>query len=115
MSPAPPTHPADIALTLEKTVRMNTEYALRMSSNASRVRGGLGDPERSRAVKCAVTPPEWISDARPGGRDNKGVWKRVVRFVGTITIAEAPTFASEAEGVGFELQVGGDLPCTSRG
>ncbi|KAJ7715773.1 hypothetical protein B0H14DRAFT_3013648 [Mycena olivaceomarginata] len=98
MSPAPPTHAAD------RTVRMNTEYALRMSSNTSRVRGGLGDPERTRAVKCTITPPEWISDARPGGKDNKGVWKRVVRFEGTITIAETPTFASEAEGVGFELQ-----------
>jgi hypothetical protein len=95
---------------------MNTEYALRMSSNTSRVRGGLGDPERTRAVKCTVTPPEWISDARPEGKDNKGVWKRVVRFEGTITIAETPTFASEAEGVGFELQVRGDprLPCVFR-
>ncbi|KAJ7436344.1 hypothetical protein FB451DRAFT_1571089 [Mycena latifolia] len=102
MSPAPPGHSADVALTLERTVKMVGESASFTSSNAYRVLGGLGDPASSKAVKRYISSPEWIPE--PGHKKNHGVWKRVVRFESTISISETPSFQSEVEGKAFELQ-----------
>ncbi|KAJ6524289.1 hypothetical protein DFH09DRAFT_1286440, partial [Mycena vulgaris] len=101
MFPAPPTRSDDVALKIHHTVRMRGEYATYTSSNQYPVCGGLGDPERTKAVKCTILAPEWI--AEPGHKKDYGMWKRVVHFESMVSVSETPTFNWEVEGKAFDL------------
>ncbi|KAJ6514121.1 hypothetical protein DFH09DRAFT_1374056 [Mycena vulgaris] len=87
--PAPPVNPADVGLSISRTV--NITGATRTFSTRSPLSGGLDDTASPNAVKCTVSPPEWI--AEPGNKKHHGAWKR-----GT------PTFQSEVEDRKFGVQ-----------
>ncbi|KAJ7287048.1 hypothetical protein C8J57DRAFT_575760 [Mycena rebaudengoi] len=106
--PAPPTSSADIKLELHRRGRVHVHKRSQPLHDTFKLKGSVGDPESTQAVRVSADQPEWTpgSPGSPGGKKEKekGVWKRTVHFEGRLSIPFVPTFKGDTVDWEYFLQ-----------
>ncbi|KAJ7736924.1 hypothetical protein B0H16DRAFT_111999 [Mycena metata] len=103
--PAPP-QSAEVKLSFQREANILTRRRKGTAMDSIQLLGGLGDPASS-SVQCTAEEPEWVPDPE---KEDRGVWKRAVRFETTVSLPFAPTFRTETIECKYSLHFAVSFP-----